>query len=44
MVGWMDGWMDVWIDGSIICWAIFEWLSDWWLLNKDSAAWSLLVS
>jgi hypothetical protein len=30
--------------GSRKCWEILEWLSDWWLLKKDSAPWSLLVS
>jgi hypothetical protein len=23
--------------GSIKCWGILEWLSDWWLVRKDSA-------
>jgi hypothetical protein len=26
--------------GSIKCWEIIEWLSDWQLLKKDSAPWS----
>jgi hypothetical protein len=27
--------------GSMKCWEIFEQLSKWWLLVRDSAAWSL---
>jgi hypothetical protein len=26
--------------GSIKCWEILEWLSDWLLLKEDSAPWS----
>jgi hypothetical protein len=26
--------------GSIKCWEILEWLSDWWLPKKDSAPWT----
>jgi hypothetical protein len=26
--------------GSIKCLEILQWLSDWWLLKKDSAPWS----
>jgi hypothetical protein len=26
--------------GSIKCWEILEWLSDWRLLKKNSAPWS----
>jgi hypothetical protein len=26
--------------GSIKCWEIFEWLSDWRFLREDSAPWS----
>jgi hypothetical protein len=25
---------------SIKCWEILKYLSDWWLLKKDSAPWS----
>jgi hypothetical protein len=25
------------LSGSIKCWEILEWLSDWWLLKKGSA-------
>jgi hypothetical protein len=28
--------------GSLKCWEIFEWLSDWWLLKKDEAPLSYL--
>jgi hypothetical protein len=28
--------------GLIIRWEIFEYLSEWWLLQKDSALWSQL--
>jgi predicted deacylase len=27
------------LSGSIKCWEILEWLSDWQLLKKDSAPW-----
>jgi hypothetical protein len=29
--------------GSVKCWEILEWLSDWRLLKMDSAPWSLLL-
>jgi hypothetical protein len=29
--------------GSITFWEILEYLSNWWLLKKDSAPWSYLV-
>jgi hypothetical protein len=29
--------------GSITFWEILEYLSDWWLPNKDSTPWSWLV-
>jgi hypothetical protein len=29
--------------GSIKCWEVLEWLSDWRLLKKDSAPWNYLV-
>jgi hypothetical protein len=28
------------LSGSVKYWGIFEWLSDWRLLKKDSAAWN----
>jgi hypothetical protein len=30
--------------GSITCWEILEWLSDWQLIEKGSAPWSYLVT
>jgi hypothetical protein len=28
------------LSGSIKCWEILDWLSNCWLLKKDSAPWS----
>jgi hypothetical protein len=28
------------LSGSIKCWEILEWVSDWWVLKKDSPPWS----
>jgi hypothetical protein len=30
--------------GSIKCWEIVEWLSNWWLLKEGSAPWSQSVN
>jgi hypothetical protein len=30
--------------GSIKCWVFLEWLSNCWILRKDSAPWSQLVT